>query len=319
MAAGSPSSRSSSLGPGRRPQAPAGDLHDDVACLVCGGREPRTVFSMPPYRIVRCPGCNLVYTLPRLPSEHIREMYQSDYWRSAEAKHFGYTDYLKDAPLYLRTFRMRSRLVDRYLSSPGRILEVGCAAGFFLKVMQEKGWETIGVELSQQMVDYARAELALPDVRSGTLLDQDLEEKSFDAITFWDVVEHLEDPRPTLIRARELLKDDGIVIIETQNVESPFAKLMGRRWQHYKFEEHLWHFSKRTLALLLDAVGFEVREASARRGGKYVSLDFVIERAGRIHPVLSHLLRPFRFMGRLAVYVNPFDEIIAVARKKAGL
>ena len=296
---------------------PSADLlHEDVACPLCGPQTTSTLFTQPPFRIVRCAGCGLVYTLPRLASTDLHAMYQVDYWTSRDAKHFGYTNYLQNRDNYLRTYRLRSQVVTRHQPLAGRVLDVGCAAGFFLKVMHDKGWETTGVEISAKMVDYARHELALPDIRCGTLEQQSLDEAAYDVIALWDVIEHLEDPRSVLAHARKYLKDDGILVIETQNVESWFAKMMGPRWQHFKFEEHLWHFSPQTIANLLAREQYELIELSPRLGGKYVSLDFIVERAARLHPLLSILLSPLRLLGQRSLYVNPMDEIIVVARKQ---
>lgn len=299
----------------QRPRLPASDLRGRVPCVLCDTDEPVTLFSAPPFRIVRCTDCGLVYTLPRLPTASIREMYQVGYWRSAEAKNFGYTDYLRDRNRYLRTFRLRSKVIDRYKTSAGRVLDIGCAAGFFLKVMEEKGWESTGVELSALMADFARTELKLSNVFTGTLDDQQFEPESFDVITLWDVIEHLEDPRSVVATAKGLLKNSGILVVETQNVESVFARLMGRRWHHYKFEEHLWHFSPKTLSELLALEQFAVEEISSRWAGKYVAADFVVERSARIHRVLPKLLRPLRCLGDLSLYINPMDEMIVVATK----
>ncbi|HRX78910.1 MAG TPA: methyltransferase domain-containing protein, partial [Pirellulaceae bacterium] len=156
----------------RRPHVPTAALRENIPCILCGTNDSVTLFAEPPFRIVRCTECSLVYTLPRLPTASISEMYQVGYWRSAEAKDFGYTDYLHDRDRYLRTFRLRSKVIERYKPTVGRVLDIGCAAGFFLKVMEEKGWDTTGVELSAPMADYARTELKLNNVFTGTLEEQ---------------------------------------------------------------------------------------------------------------------------------------------------
>jgi SAM-dependent methyltransferase len=285
------------------------ELTNNFPCYLCGEWKYRVLHEKAPFKAVKCPSCGLVYITPRLLSSSIMELYGPTYWKSDRAKDYGYTDYLTDAPLYLNTYRMRSRVIDAYKREPGRVLDVGCAAGFFLKVMDEKGWETQGIEISDDVAEYARKELGLEGVLTGdTSLLAVMPRNYFDVISFWDVVEHLEDPRAALRAAHSLLKDDGILIVETQNVESAFAHLLGKNWQHYKHEEHLYHFSPRTIRMLLDQAGYHVVENTPRFGGKKVSLDFIIERVGKIHPLLA---------GRLNIYLNFFDEMIVVS-KKAG-
>lgn len=287
-----------------------------VPCLLCGREDPTVKFTEGPWRIVRCKGCGLVYTLPRLSPEQIKAMYQTAYWQSDRAKDFGYTDYLADRELYVATYRMRREVITSRKPNPGRVLDVGSAAGFFLSTMQEIGWECHGIELSEFMAAKSREMFGLPNVKSGSLLETTLPEKSFDVVTFWDVIEHLEDPVPHLMQAARLLKDDGLIVIETQNVESRFAKLIGKRWQHYKFAEHLWHFGPDTVRVLLDKAGLEIEENTPRRGGKKVSFDFIRERVGKIHPILSVLASPLKLIGRRSLYVNLFDEMLIVARKR---
>lgn len=288
----------------------------EMPCLFCGVHEELLRFRDGPFRVVECGRCGLVYVNPRLSSERLREMYQEEYWSSDRAREFGYTEYLEDASLYLRTYRLRSRVISRYKPQPGRVLDIGCAAGFFVSVMAEMGWDTTGIEISAPMVNYATETLRLPDIRRGDMLSAEIDPASYDVITLWDVIEHLEDPRVHLQRAHEALKDDGILVLETQNVASGFARLLGRRWQHYKHEEHLYHFDPDSLTRLLADTGWEVIENTPRYGGKYVSMRFLVERVGRIHPWLTYLASPLRLFGDASLYLNLRDEMIVVARKR---
>lgn len=288
----------------------------EMACLFCAVHDEQLRFAEGIFRVVECRRCGHVYVNPRLSVERLHEMYQEEYWTSDRAKEFGYTSYLAEAPLYLRTYRVRSRVIDAYKPKPGRVLDVGCAAGFFLAVMAERGWKTTGIEISKPMVDYARDELGLSAMHRGDLLSVDLgDDPPFDLITLWDVVEHLERPDEHLARATELLADDGILVLETQNVASTFARLMGRRWQHYKHEEHLYHFHPDSMRRLLADAGLQIVENTSRRGGKYVTMSFLVERMGKLHPALSVLAAPLRLAGGLSFYVNLADEMIVVAKK----
>lgn len=297
--------------------APDPTLLSEVGCGLCGSKRSRLRFAEPPYRVVACEECGLVYVTPRRDEARLRDLYLVDYWRSPAAKDYGYTDYLRDEPLYLRTYRRRFRAVERHAPAPGRVLDVGCAAGFFLAIAKERGWKCTGVEVSPAMAAFARERYGL-DVRLGTLGEQRFDPASFDLVTFWDVVEHLPDPVAALQEARRLLAPGGLLLLETQNVASAFARALGRRWQHYKHAEHLYHFDPRTVRRLLGLAGLEAVEVRAALGGKYVSFEFIVERASRLHPVASALLSPLRALGRRAVYVNLFDEMIVVARPSGG-
>jgi 2-polyprenyl-3-methyl-5-hydroxy-6-metoxy-1,4-benzoquinol methylase len=285
-----------------------------VSCGLCGCEERELRFEDPPFSVVRCRDCGLVYVTPRLhDASLIEHVYDEGYWTSTAAKERGYTDYRADAPLYMRTYRRRLPVVRRYFQEPGRVLDVGCAAGYFLRVMQEEGWDVTGLEPSAEIRATAQQELGADRVQADLLTEAPFPPGSFDFVTFWDVIEHIPDFGDALVRARELLAPGGKLLVETQNVRSLAARVLGRRWQHYKHAEHIYHFDEATIRAALERAGLRVLENRAWRGGKYVSLAFIAERAGRLHPLLSKLLSPLTRFSGTAVYVNLFDEMIVVA------
>lgn len=272
-----------------------------------------------PFKIVTCTVCSLVYTTPRLAGDQIETMYQTDYWQSPRPRDFGYMDYVRQYENYRRTFLLRSRVIQRFIQKPSRLLDIGCGPGYFLKIMEEKGWDVHGVELSKPMADSAKEHLGLSQVRAGQLQAGDYPIGSFDVIALWDVIEHLEAPRQMLADVRTLLKPDGLLILETQDVKSLFARVLGRRWHHYKYMEHLWHFSADTLRELLDLEGFEVVYLTHRFAGKYVSLEFIMERAQRLPTLASKLVtRLLRPIKSRSLYINPYDELIVVAAPQSN-
>lgn len=294
------------------------DALEDVACGLCGGTRRAVNFTEGPFSVVTCSDCGFTYVTPRLKDGAlIEQVYDEGYWSSSAAKDRGYTDYRADAPLYLRTYRRRSAIVRRHFKRPGRVLDVGCAAGYFLEVMREAGWDVQGLEPSDAIRPQAIERLGADRVRAGLLHEAGFAPGSFDLVTLWDVLEHIPDFVSALREVRRLLAPGGKVLIETQNVESRAARMLGPRWQHYKHAEHIYHFNPATLAVALERAGFTVLENTPRLGGKYVSMGFLSERAGRLHPALSFLLSPLRLVKSSAVYVNLFDEMIVVAEPSA--
>lgn len=292
-----------------------GNALREVGCGLCGSPDHDLKFRDAPFSVVICRSCGLTYVTPRLSSETLlADVYDEGYWTSAEAKSRGYSDYRQDAPLYLKTYKRRISVVRRHFPRPGRVLDVGCAAGYFLKVMQEEGWQVTGLEPSDAIRAHAATLVGEENLMAGTLGDVDLEPASFDLITMWDVLEHIPDPVAAVRQARRLVRQEGRFLVETQNVDSRAARFLGRRWQHYKHAEHIYHFNAKTLDEVLRRGGFETLENSPKLGGKYVSMGFIQERAGKVHPLLSTLLSPLGFLRRASVYVNLMDEMIVVAR-----
>ncbi|PIE25713.1 MAG: hypothetical protein CSA62_00110 [Planctomycetota bacterium] len=286
------------------------------SCTLCACEESREKFREGIFRIVECCNCGLVYVTPRLRPELLPRVYDENYWSSDSPKEAGYADYRSDAKLYLKTFERRYALIERFTKGKGRALDVGSAAGFFLKTLFDRGWHVDGVELSAEIVEHAKREYGFQDIHVGTIETSPFNKGSYDLLTMWDVVEHVPEPLPFLKESVSYLKEDGILILETQNVASKFAQRLGPKWQHYKHLEHLYHFNPSTIERLLDQAGLEILENTSKFGGKYVSISFIRERATRLHPVMRYLLLPLAPFGKMSLYVNPRDEMVIVARKK---
>lgn len=287
----------------------------DPACYMCGSRDRRVRFNEHMIDLVECSSCGFVYVTPQLDEEGLKALYQDAYWQSARAKDYGYTNYLNDAELYLKTFKKRIKNITAHRDG-GRLLDVGCAAGFFLKVAKDHGFEIHGIDVAVPMLTYARETLGLENIQEGFLEHAGFPDKHFDVITLWDVIEHLPDPLHVLKETRRLIKDDGLLVLETQNVRSRFAKVMGKKWHHYKMLEHIYHFDPGTCTTLLERAGYDVIRWTGRRAGKYVSMGFIHERSQRLGKWAQRIATPLRLVAGAALYVNPFDEMVLIAKPK---
>ncbi len=226
------------------------------ACNLCGGRKVCPRYEVDGFHIVRCVGCTLTYVAEEVEQAQLSEYYGEAYYTGAQDK--GYTDYIGRGDSRKRHFRSLIPAIRRHLNvdSP-HVLDVGCAAGFFLEVAREEGWEAQGVELSAFAAEYARSRLGL-QVFTGTLAEAGLPSGSFDLITFWDVIEHLADPLAVLREARRVLRPGGLVVLSTGDISGATALVYGRRWRLLAPPGHLFYFSRRTLFALLRHLGFEV-------------------------------------------------------------
>jgi SAM-dependent methyltransferase len=284
-------------------------------CPMCGSERFETAFEEPPYAVRRCSACGMGWVSPRLDERGLAGIYQDDsYWRSQSPKTLGYSDYRADEELYLDSFRKRLEYVLRDGPDSGRALDVGFAAGFCMAVLRERGFEVHGVEVSETIGSHARDHFGFDSVFFGTLESAPFPEAHFDLITMWDVVEHVVDPQALLERAHALLKPGGLLVVETQDIDSRFARALGPRWHHYKHAEHIYHFTPPTVTALMDRSGFRVDELTHRYGGKYVSMHFIAERAARLHPLISTALKPLTRFENARIYLNFMDEMVIRAR-----
>lgn len=283
-------------------------------CGLCGASEPALRFRAGRFALVYCRRCAHVYVTPRRTlAGRLREVYDASYWRNPRPRERGYADYRAARPLQERTFARRLAVLEGQLPSPGRALDVGCAQGVFLELLQARGWQVWGLEPARAIAGEAR--LAPERVHVGPLETAEYPAASFELVTLWDVIEHLDQPAEALARVARWLAPGGRVVIETQDVGSLAARLLGRRWQHYKHDEHLHHFHRATLDELCRRAGL-VRVHRTRRGaGKYVDGAFLAERAARLGPLARQLAAPLAGRLRRGVYVNLLDEWIVVARR----
>jgi 2-polyprenyl-3-methyl-5-hydroxy-6-metoxy-1,4-benzoquinol methylase len=286
------------------------------SCQLCGSQRRTTKFEEPPFAVVTCSDCSLVYVTPRLSGDALAKVYGESYWKSDNPKSRGYADYAREASLYLKTFRRRMALVQRFARPGSKILDIGCAAGYFMQVMRDAGHDVLGIEPSASIARVAQQTLGEDRVFIGDLddapADRGYREGRFDLITLWDVIEHIPDPQHALRRIRTMLAPGGRLLLETQNVASRWARVLGPRWHHYKHEEHLYHFNPSTIKKLLADCGFTVEHNSAAYAGKYVSFGFIAERAGRLGRIAGLLASPARLLRNCNLYVNPRDEMIVV-------
>ena len=221
------------------------------------------------HKIYRCQQCGLIFVWP-LPSD-AKKLYSKDYFEGAK-NGFGYVSYEAEKQIASGTFNAFLDAIEKILPQRGKLLDVGTATGCFLEIAQKRGWEISGLEISQHAVDKA-CQKGL-DVKIGELSDASADKPAYDAITFFDVFEHLPSPKETLQKAYNLLRQGGVVAINTPNSKSLPAKIMGRQWYAVNPPEHLRLFDADNLKNLLELSGFEIK--SVCRIPKKLSLSYVL-------------------------------------------
>ena len=237
----------------------------NLSCVVCG---PGTAFRvkypqrLPPagvdfaarrtpcrihFRIVECTGCGLIYSNPIYPCDEILQLY-----RSARYILEPQLDNMRQD--YLRQLQRAMPLAP----SRRRLLEIGCASGFFLKRAREAGFEeVVGVEPGLQAVESAEADIRAAIVNDVFRAEQ-FEAGSFDCACAFQVLDHLLDPRAFLQDVFRVLRPGGIFLAVNHNIRSWFARALGERCPMYDIE-HIYLFSPATISKLLAQCGFQVR------------------------------------------------------------
>lgn len=242
------------------------------------------------YTIIKCKKCGLVFVAESVGMSELKDIYSKGYYFGRDE--CGYKDYKKDSRpakhsfyfrivnlikkpnrlkrIYnnissiLKSREIKSRnikLIDKYFNKPGRLLDVGCAMGFFLDTARKHGWDVTGVEISDYASSYARDELRLNvfnDELMNLIKNGEIGIHSFDAVTLWDTLEHVCDPKSLLKAVYSVLKEGGMLFLSTLNIDSLTAKQQGNQWHYFRPPKHLFYFSEKTLKRYLADVGFEV-------------------------------------------------------------
>lgn len=228
-------------------------------CNACGATAPREVFERDGFHIVACRDCGLRYVGEDPAGIDFSSLYGESYYTGGQEGAFA--DYVGQAPA--RRAAARRRLWGlRRMKPSGRLLDVGCAAGFFLAEAQAH-YEVRGVELSEFSSRFAREQFGL-DVRTGTLADAAFDAGSFDLVTLWDVIEHVADPAAVLAEVARVLAPGGRAVLTTGDIGCVYAQARGAQWHLMTPPWHLYFFSRATLAGLAVRAGLRVAHIAAR-------------------------------------------------------
>lgn len=289
-------------------------------CMLCAGTSHVLLYVKGDYHLMQCSCCGLVHVGNPPSADHLERIYSFE-----SGYHTRFRDEQVAFETEIQAARHNLRLVEKY-KGHGRLLDIGCSAGFFLRAARDKGWETAGVELSNDTADIARTRYGL-DVVTGRLTDGTFAPRSFDVITMWDVIEHLENPCETLKMVRKILKDDGILAVTTPNIDGLFPRISFKvarftgYWPHPEPPAHLFQFSKKTFDRLLATTGFQ--SLAIRDGRIPLSYSFSELKSLLVSSFKSLLASPktclhavvFIPIALLGPMINRGDAITVLAKK----
>ena len=221
-------------------------------CYLCGSTDCSKIhdairYNFPP-RPFRCNQCGLVFLYPRMSPDKEKEFYEKEYRSKYEI--------YKAEELWNKYIAETKQRVARFINlytKETRLLEIGCASGFFLSEVKSRVGSVTGVELTKDYVVYARSR--------GLDIKETLEEipdNAYDLIFMFHVLEHITDPIDYLRHLKQKLSPNGKLIIEVPNVDDILISM-------YKIKNHLdfyweiahnFYFSKDTLGTVLQRAGY---------------------------------------------------------------
>jgi 2-polyprenyl-3-methyl-5-hydroxy-6-metoxy-1,4-benzoquinol methylase len=290
-------------------------VYMDQVCRLCGWRDVRHLYaaedrlsnSYQKFPVSLCNSCGVIQTLPEMNDEELALYYPEHYWGEHNEPTQSWINSSQEEKV---------RFLERCKLREGTILDVGCGAGFFLRALDGSKWSHYGVEISPEAVKSAARHLGKDHIVVGTLPDLNFKPHMFDVITFWSSLEHMNNPKENLLKAKELIKVGGSIVVQVPNIGSYQAKLFNEDWFALDVPRHRYHFTLETLSKLLIETGFKpyqktfyskthnshaLRQSLKRRlkrSGKYTNL------------LLFYLAVPF---------IKPFDRIMTALNEGATI
>ena len=230
-----------------------------VECLLCHSTSKNVLYRFEFGKILECGDCGFVYTASKSETKLVECRYNRRYYKNKdEGSCCGYQDYFgKERQLRIQVAQVFVRMLTSLGKSNGKLLDVGCGGGFLVHEAISCGWDATGIDLSKYAVQRASS-FGSGHILQGTLRDHTkthLNNKQYDAITMFDVIEHLKNPLREIEYAHSLLSPGGILVLVTPIYGGWLSHEQGARYVQFK-KDHIYHFTLENMKTLLQLSAF---------------------------------------------------------------
>ncbi len=253
-------------------------------CPVCNGETFFTWGKAGAYSILRCECCGLGVTSP-FPSQEILAKANSEIYQAGQRIRI----YLSKQGYFEKRYRKYIKSIKRY-KEHGALLDIGCSIGLFLKIARQNGFATTGVELNTDCADFGRKHFNI-DIYSKRIEDLSFPEETFDVITIFDVLEHIPDMDRFLLELGRILKKDGLLMLQSPNIDSFMARLTKTKWNWLTPPDHLYHFTPGSITRLLESRGYCIKGIKTWEPAEEFSNNLFIAYCGLLGGIISEINR----------------------------
>lgn len=275
-----------------------------MSCIVCESKNVKKLYKS----LLKCLNCGFVWANLDISEKEIVKIYDDNYFFGGE-----YADYLQEKPALQKNFKRNLRIISKFVPS-GRLLEIGCAYGFFLDLARQQ-YEVQGIDINENACKYAREQLNL-DVVCGDFLEIEFKESYYDIIVSWATLEHLKNPHLYIEKVSHLLKKKGIFACTTCDIDSFLSKIRKSKWRVIHPPTHLNYYSIATLKKLF--AKYNMDEIYTSRIGQYRTINSVLYKIFTQYPCFYKFYSMLKKLelDKWCFYLNTFDVIFMCAIKK---
>ena len=261
------------------------------------------LFEKNGYPIYECTRCKLRFSKLKEIENHLSNVYSDDYFFAGGD---GYPNYLEEKKELYSSGVRYAKIISKF-TTPGKLLDVGCAAGFYLKGFEKAGWQCLGIEPNDTIASYGRKELNL-NIVTGDLENFQTDEK-FDLINLIEVIGSFHDLNKAMLKAQDLLKKEGLVLVESWDHRSKIARFFGKSWHEYCPPSVINWFTDKTLTELFDSYGFDL--IATGRPSKKIKGKHALEIVAKNSPNFFFKKPIFNFfkvtIGKITLTYPPLD------------
>jgi SAM-dependent methyltransferase len=223
-------------------------------CPLCGNGNPAPCYTIDKYEIKFstsiCRGCGFIFMNPPIDEKTLKSLYSEDYFKGKAD--YSYIDEREIKKYSTYVWDKRIKVINRYIKE-GNFLDIGCSFGGLLESASQF-YTPYGIEAS----DYAHRHASSifgSNIHHGTIEDHPFKEKFFSVITMIELIEHLPEPRFAIEESYRLLKDKGLLVIQTANMAGKQAEKLSRDYEYF-MPGHISYFTMSNLKQSLLNTGF---------------------------------------------------------------
>lgn len=228
----------------------------NVICNICGNNSFNKDYTSVDYlsgkqfEVQTCTKCKTMQTGFNHSKEQISEYYPKEYFDGRKS--------LVDS--LINGIRLKALNNIKSYEKQNTILDIGCGTGSFLASLDSNHWKRLATETAPERIEDIKKKGI--NVCLGKLKDCNFNKESIDFVTLWHVLEHVVNPKETILEVNNILKKGGYCVIEVPNSKSWQARISKKDWFHLDVPRHLYHFSPKTLYNLLNDCGFKITKIS---------------------------------------------------------